>query len=282
MTERVVDFYFFILKDLVLMGGSEMENQRREVNSDSTIENNRLLLNRIVIIAFLIIALFLVVSLNCSFSDNRMGNYITRTALSLQQTELALKKTVDFYIPTKEQLTYFPPTQTALRKTQALQFTQLAHAEQTNEVIGSTVHAYETEIKKSNEDYWATQEEKNRIITLTANAEATAEANKPKPPVINSIDIPSQIQADGNPTPVMIYFSDPNGDVEFYECKQVSGEWNCSKKRIPEIYQGTSQNGVFQINLNCGFLPGDVRLQFILTDKKGLKSVPYEVSFSCR
>ncbi|MFC2055757.1 hypothetical protein ACFLV7_15895 [Chloroflexota bacterium] len=212
--------------------------------------------------------------------DEPIGSWDEQIATRVKLTELEMKKTVDFYIPTEERGTYFPPTQTAYWSTHGPQLTlNSIKATQT------TISGNETYQVGLTYDAVYQAQKATLDARATANSKTKTEEAIPKPPVINDIDFPSLIPKTGEFMRGKLYFSDPDGDVTHQNVEVLSytGSGFTGRTRIitDRLVSGTWYNGAIWIGFLCRENQ-DVTVRMTLIDWKGNVSNPKTLSFSCR
>ena len=260
----------------------DMDNKKNSTN-----ENTKVQQKRRVIILILLMFIVLLVSLTCKIfsyddDDDDVDDDVPtlrldeRIATGVKSTELAMKKTVDFYLPTEERGTFFAPTQTAFWSTQGPELTQNAKSlNQTRDAIEATDRALSKAFNATGdvkiENYY------HERLTQTVRA-------IPKPPVIILIDYPSLIPKTGESIRGVLYFSDPNGDVVSQNYEVISAEPGFTgglRDITKRLVSGTWYHGAIWIGFRCT-QNWNVTVRTTLIDKKGNVSEPKNVSFSCR
>jgi len=265
-----------------------MEIEDRDNKINSTNENANIQQKRRVIILILLVLIVLLVSLSCGifgddeFGDDKpIGSWDEEIATNVKSTELEMKKTVDFYIPTEERGTYFPPTQTAYWSTQGPVLTINSIKATQEKISGNETDqaAYLTYDAK----YQAQKE--TLAVQSTAYSKTQTEEAIPKPPVINDIDFPTLIPKNGEIQRGILYFSDPNGDVVSQNVEVVSytgsGFTGRTRDITKRLVSGTWHNGAIWIGFLCRENQ-NVTVRMTLIDSKGNVSKPYNLSFYCR
>jgi len=99
------------------------------------------------------------------------------------------------------------------------------------------------------------------------------------------MDFISLLKANGESHRGVLYFSDPNGDVEFLKVEVVSatgpGFTGMNRNIRDRLVSGTWYNGAIWFGFRC-YEKQDVTLRITLIDRKGNVSNPKTLSFSCR
>jgi len=129
-------------------------------------------------------------------------------------------------------------------------------------------------------------EKNSKALTETATAIIRAQTQTAaafdQPPVITKIWVPSVVPANGSTTQGLIYFEDPDGDVDHVNYEVISAtSFKSGTKLAPTLNYGTVKKGTYIINIYCE-LEQDVVMRATLVDKRKHKSNSVAFAFSCR
>jgi hypothetical protein len=259
------------------------DDQNNSISAGKEIKQKRQIVGFIVCLMVLF-----VVSLSCSFANTRSNENISpqqKTATAVKYTEIALKKTIDFYIPTEERVTYFPPTQTAYWQTQAPILTQ-------NSIKATQAKiAFDQTNTAAVQTMWAESDSRNKTLAVEQtdaykkiHATETEKAKR-NPPVIRDVSYPSVIPGDGDSHRGRLYFSDADGNIAFYQVEIVQSDppgWpGITVNPKDRLVEGDWYNGAIWIGFHC-IGKHDISANLMLIDSQFNYSNKWYLEFSCR
>lgn len=121
------------------------------------------------------------------------------------------------------------------------------------------------------------------IATYDAQLTAlTKTAQAPKPPVITGINFPSEIPGNKSTMIGLMYFTDPDGDVQYVSYDVVRAtNFGAGIDNAPKLNSGNWINGTIKIYIWCDGQQ-DVTLEATIHDFAGNASNSWRFSFTCK
>lgn len=124
---------------------------------------------------------------------------------------------------------------------------------------------------------------KSDFLTFDAQIDSlTKTAQAPKPPVITGINFPKEIPGNKSTMIGLLYFTDPDGDIDHITYEVVSAtNFGGGVDNAPKLDSGDWTNGAIKIYLWCEGQQ-DVTLRATIYDYAGNRSNSMNFSFTCK